>query len=217
VRLLAALFLVPFFAFANGKVAGVVAFTGRAPRLAKPKVTEPWCADAGVADESVQLADGGKALANVVVYVEVADGGTAVTVPVTVQRCAFAPHVSVGAKVALENADGVLHNVCGAAKVDGKDRIIFDVALLAGTRSTKPAIGEVMKLTCDLHPWETSYLFIAPGPAAKSDASGAFELSLPPGSYTVHAWHEKYGRRAATVTVEEGTSVDPKLSFSDHP
>jgi hypothetical protein len=216
---LAPLALVPLIALANGKISGTVAFTARSAWLPTPKITEPWCRDAGVVNETVELADGGKALANVVVYVEgPVDAGAPVAV--TMDRCAFTPHVAAaasGTPLTLSNRDPVLHNVKAVAKVDGKERMVFDVALPQGTSSKKATRGELLKLSCELHPWETSYLLLSPGPAAVSDASGAFELSVPPGTYTVYAWHERYGQRSAKVTVEEGTSVDPKLSFSDHP
>lgn len=211
--------LVPLLALANGKISGVVAYTGGRAWLPKPKVTEPACRDAGVPNETVLLADGGKALANVVVFVEGAlDAGAPLAT--RVERCAFTPHVQTapqGTALSLSNADAALHNVKATAKVDGKERMVFDVALPPGTHATKATMGEVLKLSCDLHPWETSYLLLSAGPSTVSGADGAFELSVPPGRYIVNAWHERYGRRSATVTVEDGLSVDPKLSFSDHP
>jgi hypothetical protein len=37
---------------------------------------------------------------------------------------------------------------------------------------------------------------------AVTGPDGAFELKgVPPGTYTVEAWHEKFGSRTATVTI----------------
>jgi hypothetical protein len=40
---------------------------------------------------------------------------------------------------------------------------------------------------------------------AVTSESGAFELpNLPPGTYTIEAWHEKLGTKTAEVTIAPG-------------
>ena len=56
---------------------------------------------------------------------------------------------------------------------------------------------------CDVHGWMNAYVGVLPHPFfAVTDASGAFSLKgLPPGTYTIEAWHEKLGTSSQTVTL----------------
>jgi hypothetical protein len=50
---------------------------------------------------------------------------------------------------------------------------------------------------------------------AVTGADGAFELKgLPPGTYTVEAWHEKFGTKTASVTIGAKESKDVAFTFS---
>ena len=63
---------------------------------------------------------------------------------------------------------------------------------------------EVMvRFMCNVHGWMASYVGVMEHPYfAVSDEAGHFEIpNLPPGTYTLEAWHEKFGRRTAQVTV----------------
>ena len=64
----------------------------------------------------------------------------------------------------------------------------------------------MMKWKCDVHPWMRGYIGISKnGLQAISSDSGSFKIdNVPPGKYTVEAWHEKYGTKTQEVTVEAG-------------
>ena len=64
-----------------------------------------------------------------------------------------------------------------------------------------------------IHPWMRSYLFVFNNPYfAVTSADGAFDLkNVPPGTYTVEAWQEKYGTQDQTITV--GPKDSKSLSF----
>ena len=73
----------------------------------------------------------------------------------------------------------------------------------------------VLKMKCDVHGWMKSYILVFKNPFfAVTGTDGAFTLDkLPAGTYTVQAWHEKYGtrsvispRRVATRTKFPGSS-----------
>jgi hypothetical protein len=51
----------------------------------------------------------------------------------------------------------------------------------------------VVKIGCNIHDWMSAIIFVAPTPYfALSDESGKFVLpNLPPGNYTLAAWHER--------------------------
>jgi hypothetical protein len=49
---------------------------------------------------------------------------------------------------------------------------------------------------------------------AVTGANGTFELKgLPPGMYTIEAWHEKLGTQTQTVTVGEKQTSDVAFTF----
>ena len=50
---------------------------------------------------------------------------------------------------------------------------------------------------------------------AVTGEDGAFALEkLPPGEYTIEAWHEAYGTKTQTVTVGDGETKEIAFSFS---
>ena len=53
---------------------------------------------------------------------------------------------------------------------------------------------------CDVHGWMNAYVGVSINPYfAVTDKDGKFDLkTLPPGTYTIEAWHEKLG----TLTAE---------------
>jgi hypothetical protein len=61
----------------------------------------------------------------------------------------------------------------------------------------------------------TSYVGVVDNPYyAVSGDDGAFSIDkLPPGKYTLEAWHEKYGTVTKEITVADGKPVDLKLEF----
>ena len=71
---------------------------------------------------------------------------------------------------------------------------------------------EVMvKFKCDVHPWMSAHIGVLPHPFySVTDDQGKFEIkNLPPGEYTIEAWHEQYGTQTQKVTVADGpTSVN---------
>jgi hypothetical protein len=68
-------------------------------------------------------------------------------------------------------------------------------------------------VNCHLHPNMAATIVVAPNRwAVKADRSGHFELrDVPPGSYTVVAWHKAAGFFRKSVVVEAGH--DAETSF----
>ena len=78
-----------------------------------------------------------------------------------------------------------------------------------------PADGDVVKLKCDVHPWMVSYVVVSKGPFSTSGEDGAFEIKdVPPGKYTVEAWHEKLGAQTSEITVEDGKTAQLAFAFA---
>jgi len=67
---------------------------------------------------------------------------------------------------------------------------------------------------CNVHPWMKSYIAVLNNPFfAVTTKDGSFEIKgLPPGTYTITAWQEKYGAVDQQVTI--GPKESKKVDFS---
>lgn len=76
---------------------------------------------------------------------------------------------------------------------------------------TKPEV--FLQAKCSVHPWMGAYVAIMDHPFFDvSDSAGKVSLEgLPPGQYTVEAWHEVFGTQTKEITVD-GESI-PDLNF----
>ena len=62
---------------------------------------------------------------------------------------------------------------------------------------------EIIPVKCNVHPWMRAYIGVVNHPFfAVTGDDGTFTIKgLPPGTYKVEAWHEKYGTKDMDVTV----------------
>jgi hypothetical protein len=86
-----------------------------------------------------------------------------------------------------------------------------------GMKTTRAlTTSEVMvPIRCDVHGWMNAYVGVVDHPYfAVSGADGAFEIaSLPPGTYTLEAWHEKLGTMTQQVVVAAKQTRDLTFVF----
>jgi plastocyanin len=206
----------------TGSIEGTIAFSGPAPKAEKHnRKSDVFCAKSDSFEEAIALSKDGKALANVVVRItqNAPEDAPLPTEPVVIDQteCVFRPRVQgamEGQKVLMRNGDPTLHNVHGYLG----QKTAFNVAQPPKGREIQREAkgGDVLRIKCDVHPWMTAYVVISKHPYfATSDAEGRFAIRVPPGTYTLEAWHEKLGTRTAEVTVEADKSVDPKFSFAN--
>jgi len=68
---------------------------------------------------------------------------------------------------------------------------------------------------CDVHGWMNAYVGVMDNPYyAVTAKDGSFELkSLPPGTYTIAAWHEKLGTQEMKVTLGAKETKDVNFTF----
>ncbi len=115
--------------------------------------------------------------------------------------------VPAGSTISFPNLDPIFHNVFSLSKPK-----TFDLGNYAKdhTRTvTFPKAGIVF-VNCHLHPNMAAAIVISPnGWSAKADPTGRFALSgVPPGSYTIVAWHRVAGFFRKTVKVTESRGAD---------
>ena len=75
---------------------------------------------------------------------------------------------------------------------------------------------ETFKVKCEVHPWMSAYIGVFNNPYfTVTGDDGSFALkSLPPGEYTIEAWHERYGTQTAKVRVERTGSTATDFTFT---
>lgn len=212
----------PAVALAGGTVSGKVAFTGTPPARSKLAMdADPVCASAHpspVMSEEVIVSNGG--LENVFIWVDGAPTKPAPTTPAVIDQkgCQYHPHVlgvQVGQPLQILNSDQTLHNVHGMPKKN--TAFNFAMPKFVKKKDTKFDSAEVMVgVKCDVHPWMNSYVGVVDHPYfAVSGADGAFKIAdVPPGEYTVKAWHEKLGEKDGKVKVDEGGTATVDFSYA---
>jgi len=214
-------------ALAGATITGKVKFTGTKPVMPKIDMSEePKCkakyTAAPPTEETVVVNPNGT-LANVFVYVKsglpASYKAPAPSGPVTLDQdgCRYHPHafgIMVGQNLAIKNSDGILHNI----KAKGTKNRPFNISQPTTMTSTRTfSAPEVMvPLECNVHGWMHAWLGVLPHPFyGVSGADGSFSITgLPPGTYTVEAWHEKYGTQTATVTVSGSETKTADFSFA---
>lgn len=208
-----------------GTVSGTIAFDGQAPAgEAIDMAEEPTCAEKHASPPVQTPAVVGPAggLANV--FVHVSQGlpeGTWATPSEAVELdqdgCIYHPHVlgiRTGQTLAIRNSDGLLHNI-NARPENQRGFNISQPTNMTTERSF--ARAEIMiPVQCDVHGWMEAYIGVVDHPYfAVTGQDGSFTIAnLPPGDYTVEAWHEEYGVQSVSVTVAASGDATADFTYS---
>lgn len=133
------------------------------------------------------------------------------------QKSMFVPRVQglrVGQELVMKNGDPFIHNI---RSLSMKNRP-FNVATPANSPDRKRVFETAegpITAKCDFHPWMTAHFWVMDHPFfAVTDRDGRFSLpKLPPGDYTLTAWHEMYGTQETRISIGTGTSKEILLTF----
>lgn len=208
-------------------VAVTVNFEGAAPVPVMMRLDgDPKCVvenGAGErADESILLGNG-QALQNVFVYVK--DGLSGHSFPIPTEpvvldqdKCRYTPRVlgvRVGQPLAIRNSDPLLHNVRAEGKINQPFNMSTPIEGVSFNRTF--ATREVMvDVRCDVHAWMRAFVGVLEHPYfGTTGAEGRVALNnLPPGTYTIEAWHEQLGVKTQQITIGARESKDVSFTFA---
>lgn len=219
----------------EGTISGTIAYTGTAPENPKidtsadaqcasknPNLTaETWAVkDGKVANTFVYIKDGtladNKKIGDFTGWPNMPTGAT-----LDQNGCHYKPHVmGVVAKeeINITNSDPTTHNIhfTPAKNPDWNQSQPNGAAALKHSLNT----AEVMvPVKCNQHPWMKAYIGVMKHPFfAVTDETGKFTIAnVPPGKYTVVAWHEGAAgpgtEKTMEVTVPAKGSATADFSF----
>lgn len=222
---------VPFSARAGGpvsnavgaaRVKGVVKFQGTPPKPRPINMSaDPSCMHqhAGVVLAQDVMTDSKGDLQNVIVYI--AEGLSDRSFenpaePVTVEQkgCMYQPHVlavRTNQPLHVVNEDQTSHNI-HPTPANNRE---WNKAEPPGASLDETFAREeiAIPVKCNLHSWMHGYIAVFKHPYfAVTGKDGSFDLSsVPPGTYTIKAWHEKLGTSSQTIMI--GAHETKEISF----
>lgn len=207
----------------TGAIRGKVTFEGT-PKKFKPidMSAEPSCAKFYTSSPMPETSVTGpqNTLQNVIVYIsegapEEKSAATSI-IHLNQRGCRYTPHIisaQAGQEVWVQNDDSVTHSVHPMAHANAE----WNRSQPPGT---PPVVirydqAEFIRVKCELHSWMRGVLAIFKNSHHDvTDNTGAFSLpELPPGKYTVTAWHELYGTQSKQITINAGEDKDLDFVF----
>jgi plastocyanin len=206
-------------------VSGVVKLDGMPPKMKLINMAaEPACAKehaTPVMTEDVVPGENGT-LQNVVVYLKGDFSQYSFPIPETPviidqKGCQYQPHVlalMAGQQFTVDNSDPVTHNI-HPVPVDNREWNQSQPPNAAPINQTfaRPEIAIPVK--CNIHPWMKAYIAVLANPYFRvTGKDGTFAITnIPPGTYTLTAWHEIYGTSEQMVTIGPKESKTLSITF----
>jgi hypothetical protein len=153
-------------------------------------------------------------LENVVVYISAGapdEAAPSKAATFTQKGCRYIPHIlafQVNQEFKIINEDQTSHNIHPLPKVNRE----WNKSQPPGTPaiSEKYDKAEFIPVKCNVHPWmHGNFAVLKNSHYAVTADGGTFALpNLPPGKYTITAWHESYGEQSQEVTIT-GNETQP--------
>ncbi len=208
-----------------GSISGSIHFEGPVPEQSVLQLGG-WSECAAQHEGTVYAGDvlvtNGK-LQNALVYIKHGLGDRVFAVPeqpvLNDQKgCVFLPRVmavQVDQQIRYLNSDRTAHNVHGLPA--NSSQWNFSLGLKGASRTMSVGAEEIgIEVKCDIHGWMRGYVGVFDHPYfALSSEDGSFTLqNVPPGEYTLEAWHERFGVRSQKVSLSEKGEGKVEFTFT---
>jgi plastocyanin len=209
----------------EGEIKGVMRFDGIPPL--RPTIAmnqDPYCASApGSKLVDDLLVEDGK-LQNVFVYLK----GDAVdqfafevpadSVVLDQLACRYEPRIlgmQVGQVLEIYNSDSTTHNVHPLPRLNRE----WNKVQAAGQEPLKETFKKaevLVTVRCNQHPWMIARVGVLEHPSfAVSAKDGSFIIkNVPPGKYTLLAYHEKLGEKQVSIDITAKATKTQDFTFS---
>jgi len=191
---------------ATGMIKGVVKFEGKAPTMLDLPIADPGCqkhrteANMGALKDEKVVVSADNKVANVFVFVTAGyekynfDNYTVPDQVIDQNGCHYSPHtfgLIAGQRLDIKSSDPVAHNI----HCDPVNNQPFNISQPdKGIHQTKPLFSTAemdVKVKCDVHGWMNARICVFDHPFfAVTKDDGSYEIKVPPGKYTIKAWHE---------------------------
>jgi len=211
----------------GGTITGTVKWSGPQPKpIILPITKNPnVCEINGQKDVNLdRLVIGpGDGVENTVVFLKNISKGKAMDLPVAwrtldQKNCRYDPHILIvpkGDDLNMESSDPILHNI----HMTGVE--LYNIPFPIANHVVKRDFNRdgVTNLKCDAgHVWMNAEILTVDQPYyAITDSHGNFKLTdVPPGTYTIEAWHEGWGvaREESVMDVDSHQMVNRPI-FTD--
>ena len=205
-------------------LSGTIRFTGKRPKNVRIVTwADPICHKVNPTLRTEWMVGKKRQLANVLISIksEMLDayGFEQRSAPIVLDHrgCRYLPHLlgmRVGQPLLIFNRDPTQHNTHAVAPKNPD-----------WNQSQPPEAGplehtferpDIIAFKCNQHPWEKAYVGVFDHPFfAVSDELGNYRIEgLPPGKYTVVAWHERFGEQTAEITIVPGEGRNLSFTFA---
>jgi plastocyanin len=208
----------------EGTLSGKILFEGEAPIKKRIDMSaDANCAEIARNPRTEDFIMTNGQLANAFVYVKGAELDRFVfevpsaAVVIDQQQCQFTPRVvgvQTGQTLTFLNSDPTTHNVHPAPRVNFEwNKMHTAYGTPIETRFTRAET--LIPIKCNQHPWMKAYVGVLSHPFfAVSSKDGAFSIAgLPPGDYTLVAWHETRGEQTASFSIRSGEAKSVDFVF----
>lgn len=207
----------------GGSIEGVVEYAGKAVPQDPLLTISTEAAYCGKSIPAKRYLIKDRKIKNVIVYLaEVKSGRAVPNTPVTVTnlQCEFMPHVAIafaGSTITMKNDDPMLHTFDVHASLSGAELFHFSLHEKGSSVTKTLSNAGLLEISCYIHPWQHAFVYVFDHPyAAITDENGKFVIrGVPPGTYTIEAWHEALGiQKIPDVKVRGGRTSVVKLEYT---
>lgn len=210
-----------------GSISGHIRFTGKPDKAVVIDMDQdPACSKLyaqGRRESQTIVVNPDGTLANTFVYLKSGLEGKkfeppATPVQIDQKGCWFQPRVlgmQTGQPLTVTNSDPVTHNIHPEARENrewNQSQAPEDPPLKR--RFAHPEI--MIRVKCNVHKWMRAWIGVVDHPYfAVTGGDGRFQLpNVPPGTYTLVAWHESLGTQEQSVTIGPSESRQLEMTFN---